>query len=95
MAVVVSAHAARRYIERIEPCGTAWARQRIASASAAIARAAAFGCHSIRLGDRTRLVLDGETVVDVYRCLPGKRLRRHPGPERARRNRMSFEELDQ
>jgi len=64
--VTVSAHAARRWIERVDPAATLDdARAIIHTHDRAIAKAAAFGCETVVLGCGARLILDGANVVTV------------------------------
>jgi len=65
-AIIITAHAAQRYVERVNPSMTLdQTRVEIASHSAAIRVAAAFGCRCVRTGLGAKLVLDGESVVTV------------------------------
>lgn len=66
MNIVVTAHAAQRFIERINPTlTTEQARAEIASHERAIVAAANFGCRCVRLGSGAKLVLSGTSVVTV------------------------------
>lgn len=66
--IVITAHAAQRYIERIDPSATTeQARAEIASHEKAIVAAANFGCQCVRLGSGAKLILDGLAVVTVIR----------------------------
>jgi hypothetical protein len=62
----VTEHACRRFGERVLPCSYDEAREHILSHSRAIEKAAEFHCEIVRLGDGSRLVLQGATVVTVY-----------------------------
>jgi hypothetical protein len=63
----VTAHAARRYVERVDPKLTlAEATARIHASDAALEIAADFGAHVVRLGCGAKLILEGFTVVTVY-----------------------------
>jgi hypothetical protein len=62
----ITTHAIERFIERIAACTTAQAREHILSHSKAIHAAADFHCDIVRLGDGSRLVLDGTRVLTVY-----------------------------
>lgn len=70
-AIVITAHAASRYVERIAPGITVdQAREAIRSHSAAILAAHAFGCWAVLTGCRAKLVLGldeggGLSVVTV------------------------------
>ena len=65
-AVIITAHAAARFIERINPLlTTEQARAEIAAHEKAIVTAANFGCRCVRLGSGAKLVLDGFSVVTV------------------------------
>jgi hypothetical protein len=61
----VSRHAVERYQERIEAVTKAEARSRIRSAAVAVHQAAAFGATVVRMGDGTKLILEGTCVVTV------------------------------
>lgn len=61
----VTRHAADRYYERVEVCPDP--RAAILAHAIAIERAALAGSRCVRLGNGARLVLDGLTVVTVYR----------------------------
>lgn len=64
--VIVTAHAAQRYVERINPSLTAReARLAIRQHHVIINKAADIGCHVVKLGCGARLVLDGVTVITV------------------------------
>lgn len=79
--MIVTTHAIDRYIERIDPCATRdAAREEIRSHERAVAAAASIGCQSIRLGDGSRLVLEGEKVVSVFaRDMRPRQTRQHAG----------------
>lgn len=62
----ITAHAAERFIERIDGRLTFdQAREAIAAHAPAIEKAAAFGCKVVKLGCGGRLVLEGTKVVTV------------------------------
>lgn len=61
----VTRHAIQRYQERVAPLDDGSVRARIHAHDRAIAAAADFGAAVVRLGDGTRLVLDGRSVVTV------------------------------
>lgn len=64
--VMISQHAAERYVERIDPALTiAEARARIAESLPALERASKFGARVVRQGCGAKLVLVGDTVVTV------------------------------
>lgn len=64
--IIVSAHAAQRYIERVDPAMSAMqAIAAIMQSERAIRAAALFGCGTVKRADGTRLVLDGLTVITV------------------------------
>jgi hypothetical protein len=64
--VTVSAHAAARWVERVEPhASVEHARATILASASVIAKAAAFGCETVLLGCGARLLLDGGNVVTV------------------------------
>ena len=64
--ICITAHAASRFVERIDPALTVdQARDAIRAHEPMIARAADFGCSAIKLGCGARLVLDGLSVVTV------------------------------
>lgn len=62
----VSRHAAKRYRERVCQCSNADARAAILSHGRALELAVAIGAKIVRLGDGSRLLLDGSTVVTVF-----------------------------
>jgi hypothetical protein len=62
----VTAHAIERFIERVVPCSFDEAREAILSHARAIEKAAEIKCAIVKLGDGSRLVLDGTTVLTVY-----------------------------
>lgn len=62
----VSKHAIVRYRERIRACSITDARAAILLHSRALEAAAAMGARIVRLGDGSRLILDGLTVVTVF-----------------------------
>lgn len=83
MSVVVSAHAAQRYVERIEPVSIEEARARLNAHGPAVLKAVAFGCSTVKVSRDCRLVvrravagLDGAEVVTVLE--PGQRVGRNP-----------------
>lgn len=61
----VTKHAVERYQERIAAIPAAEARTRIRSAASAVHAAASFGASVVRMGDGTKLIIDGTTVVTV------------------------------
>lgn len=62
----VTAHAAARFVERVNPSLTLdQARDSIRSHSAIIEAAAAFHCRTVVVAKRIRLVLDGTIVITV------------------------------
>lgn len=61
----VTRHAVERYQERIEPVTKAEARARIRASVVAVHQAAAFGATVVRMGDGTKLILEGTCVVTV------------------------------
>ena len=64
--IEVTAHAAERYIERVEPALTyEQARAKLLTFERAVTAAAGFGCKVVRLGNGGKLVLDGARVVTV------------------------------
>lgn len=70
----LSQHAFERYVERVDPSATyAQVAAIVRGASKAIDVAARFGCSVVRLGDGTKLVLQGEDVVTV---LPRRKIAR-------------------
>jgi hypothetical protein len=62
----VTRHACQRYQQRVEPVTQRIARERILSHSRALEAAAAMGAKLVRLGDGSRLVLNGCTVTTVF-----------------------------
>lgn len=73
--IFVYPHAVTRFIERVAPVTREDAKAAILSHERAIRKAAEFRCSTVRLGDGSRLILDGENVVTVLasRHLPPKR----------------------
>lgn len=72
----VTAHAKRRYIERINPAATfVQAEAAIRASENAVRAAAKFGCRIVLLGNGGRLVLDGENVITVL--APGWKVTAH------------------
>lgn len=71
--IIVTAHAAQRYVERIDPRLTqVEAIAAILQSERAIRAAAMFGCGTVKRDDGTRLVLEGLTVTTVVaRCYTG------------------------
>ena len=72
MSVIVSAHAAQRYVERIAPVSIEEARQRLRAHDPAVLRAVAFGASTVKVSRHFRLVvrrtdvgLDGAEIVTV------------------------------
>lgn len=64
--MIVTVHAAARYVERVAPGLSATeARAAIARFERGIDAAAAIGCTQVKLPGGARLVLDGDTVVTV------------------------------
>jgi hypothetical protein len=64
--VIVTAHAAERYRERLAPHMTLdQATAAISASQRAIDAAADFGCGVVKLGCGGKLILKGETVVTV------------------------------
>lgn len=64
--IIITTHAAHRWIERINPRATFdQAIAEIEAHTRAIQVAAEFGCHYVRLGNGARLVLDGARVTTV------------------------------
>jgi hypothetical protein len=62
----ITRNAASRFCERVDPRLTPdEAMAEIRTHERAIAVAADFGCHLLKLGDGSRLVLDGRSVVTV------------------------------
>lgn len=64
--IKVTRHAVERYVQRVRPCSIEEARADIISHERAIEVAARFCCEVVRLGDGSRLVLNGTTVLTVY-----------------------------
>jgi hypothetical protein len=64
--IQVTAHAIQRFMERVAPVGWDEARAAILSHASSIEVAARFNCAIVKLGDGSRLALDGERVVTVY-----------------------------
>lgn len=62
MSVHVTQHAIDRYVERIAPVDREVARRTIAAAAPAIETAAAFGAHTVRLGNGAKLVIRGPSA---------------------------------
>ena len=70
--MIITTHAAERYIERVDPTLTLdQARAAILTSERAVEAAAGFGCRTVKLGNGGRLQLDGLTVVTV---LPPRRI---------------------
>jgi hypothetical protein len=65
MMVEITGHAIQRYRERVEPLSDMDALAEIESHSAAIEKAAAFGCGTVILGNGARLKLKGDVVMTV------------------------------
>lgn len=82
--MIVTAHAAERYVERIAPnLSLEQARAEIATHERVILVAAAFGCKCVRLGNGAKLILSDDRVVTVIarwdisrECLPVNRRER-------------------
>lgn len=77
-AIVITAHAAQRYVERIDPSlSIEQARAEIHTHERAVSAAHSFGCTCVKLANRGRLILDAEGAVvtvlgaDQYRRTPG------------------------
>jgi hypothetical protein len=70
----VTEHAIDRYCERFAPVGRAAARRRIASAERAIETAAAFGAHTVRIGNGAKLVIRGTAPVRVITVLERRQI---------------------
>lgn len=65
-AIIITAHAAERYQERIAPhLSLDQARAEIATHERAILCAANFGCSCVRLGNGAKLILAEDRVVTV------------------------------
>ena len=62
----VSNHALLRFQERVEMVPLAEARRRIMAHAKAIDTAARMNCTCLRLGDGSRLILEGDVVTTVY-----------------------------
>jgi hypothetical protein len=60
----VTRHACQRYQQRVEPVTQRVARERIVAH--ALEAAVAMGAKLVKLGDGSRLVLDGCTVTTVF-----------------------------
>lgn len=66
LGIFITRHAIERWIERVDNKATpAKAKAAILSHAAAIHHAARFGAQCVKLGDGTRLRVDGTTVVTV------------------------------
>lgn len=64
--MIVTMHAAERWVERVNPALTvSEARSAIAAHTSAIETAIAFGAHVVRIGTGQKLVIEGDTVVTV------------------------------
>jgi len=64
--MIVTTHAAQRYVERVDPRLTPEEASDIMLLSARTVRMAAqFGCSTVRIGTGAKLILRGETVVTV------------------------------
>lgn len=75
--MIVSAHAAERYIQRVDPRLDVFAaRAALQGYARSVDAAARFGCDTVRIGCGARLVLDGEEVVTV---LASRKVRRGRG----------------
>lgn len=70
MSVHVTHHAIDRYIERIAPVDRVAARAMIMSAERAIEFAAAFGAHTVRIGNGAKLAITGRDHIGVVTVLP-------------------------
>jgi hypothetical protein len=64
--IYVTPHAVQRFQERVAPVSDEDAKAAILSHSPAIEKAAEFQCQVLKLGDGSRLALDGHKVVTVY-----------------------------
>jgi hypothetical protein len=64
--IFVTAHAVERFQQRVAPLPWEEAKAAILSHSPAIEAAADFHCPIVKLGDGSRLALDGHRVVTVY-----------------------------
>lgn len=64
--MIVTVHARKRWIQRVDPTATlADAAAAIGRSARAIEAAARFGCDTVILGNGARLKLDGDTVMTV------------------------------
>lgn len=64
--MIITAHAAARYIERIDPSLTAdQAEHALRRSAHAVQVAASIGCRVVRLGSGAKLILEGEVVKTV------------------------------
>lgn len=81
MEVIVTAHAAQRYVERVQGCSIEQARAAIHEHDPVIRKAAAFGARQVKVSKRFRLIIDGLNVVTV---LGEGQLSRSVLPEAAR-----------
>jgi len=70
--IVVTTHAAQRYVERVNPrLSEAEAATAIMCARRGIEAAATFGCHVIKLHNGAKLKLrDNRVVTVLYPCKP-------------------------
>lgn len=84
MSVHVTEHAIDRYIERIAPVDRECARSTIASAERTIELAAAFGAHTVRMGNGAKLVLRGVHRIRIVSVLPRNWISRADMPRRRR-----------
>lgn len=62
----VSRHACQRYQQRVEPVTQAVAKERILSHRRALEAAVAMGARIVKLGDGSRLLLNGSVVTTVF-----------------------------
>lgn len=70
--MIVTTHAAQRYVERVNPRLTeAEAAATIMSAERAITCAASIGCHVIKMANGAKLMVrDNRVVTVLYPCKP-------------------------
>jgi hypothetical protein len=61
----VTDHAMRRFAERVTPCSLEEAKAAILSHSRALETAVQFDCQVVKLGDGSKLILQGNRVVTV------------------------------
>ena len=86
-AIIITAHAAQRYVERIDPTlNLDQAREAIRSHSAVLAKAWAFGCHAVLAGKAKIVLQEGVTGAPTVVTVKHARNWNHAVPPKMHRN---------